>query len=161
MTLSLSKIKDRIKLIDLLETTRSLITFPTKQFVFAKLLTRSFSLNKSSKIFLDYLNLGLEPNYLRSLIQNQEILSTQSKTTYNTTEKNLLLQSFGKRSSKLSYNSPVENLFVRNIYSYKWWEIKNKSNENLNENANRNIFNYIESVFIAFFLKTKINFILL
>ena len=144
MTLSLSKIKDRIKLIDLLETTRSLITFPTKQFVFAKLLTRSFSLNKSSKIFLDYLNLGLEPNYLRSLIQNQEILSTQSTTTYNTTEKNLLLQSFGKRSSKLSYNSPVENLFVRNIYSYKWWEIKNKSNENLNENANRNIFNYIE-----------------
>ncbi len=63
------------------------------------------------------------------------------------TEREMILKSLQKIKNNISYYSPGENLYVRNIYSYKWWEgqvIKPQVDDNSNICSNRNIYKYLE-----------------
>ena len=131
--------RDRIRAIDLLETTKTKISLSTNKFVFAKLFKSSLRLNKCSKFFLDYFSRGAEMNYLISLVENNNNFK-------NHNNREILINSFSKGKNKLSYYSPGENLFIRNIYSYKWWQPKSL-NEAISEEkifSQRNIYQYIE-----------------
>ena len=145
----LIELRNRVRMIDFAITLKAKIIFSTKKFNFAKLLRNAFQVKKNSRTILNYLDTGAEFDYLRTIGENYKNLFNQNLNNFNKSESELLLQGYNQNKNKLSFYFPDRNVYIRNIYSYKWWEENKPKNEeeiNNNELKERNVIKYLEGL---------------